>query len=49
MFRLTRRERCLVAGLLLAFLVGMAVKHYRDTAPLTAQANPIQPLIHADR
>ncbi len=30
MFHLTRRERLLVAGLLLAFLTGLAVKHYRQ-------------------
>jgi hypothetical protein len=29
MFHLTRRERLLIAGLLLAFLTGLAVKHYR--------------------
>lgn len=29
MFQLTRAERTLVAGLLLAFVVGLAVKHYR--------------------
>ena len=30
MLHLTRRERLLVAGLLLAFLTGLAVKHYRQ-------------------
>ena len=30
MFHLTRRERLLIAGLLLAFLTGLAVKHYRE-------------------
>ena len=30
MFHLTRRERVLIAGVLLAFLTGLAVKHYRD-------------------
>ena len=30
MFHLTRRERLLIAGLLLAFLTGLAVKHYRQ-------------------
>lgn len=38
MFQLTRAERTLVAGLLLAFVVGLAVKHYRahsDAPPAT--------------
>ena len=30
MFHLTRRERLLIACLLLAFLTGLAVKHYRQ-------------------
>lgn len=30
MFHLTRRERMLMAGILLAFLVGLAVKHHRE-------------------
>ncbi len=30
MFHLTRRERVLIASLLLAFLTGLAVKHYRE-------------------
>jgi uncharacterized phage-associated protein len=30
MFHLTRRERLLISGLLLAFLAGLAVKHYRE-------------------
>jgi hypothetical protein len=30
MFHLTRRERLLIAGLLLAFLTGLAVKHCRS-------------------
>jgi hypothetical protein len=29
MLHLTRQERLLVAGLLFAFLIGLAVKHYR--------------------
>jgi hypothetical protein len=29
MFHLTRRERLLIACLFLAFLTGLAVKHYR--------------------
>lgn len=29
MFQLTRAERTLIAALLLAFVVGLAVKHYR--------------------
>jgi hypothetical protein len=31
MFHLTRREQLLIAGLFLAFLTGLAVKHYRET------------------
>jgi len=30
MFHLTRSERVLIASLLLAFLTGLAVKHYRE-------------------
>jgi hypothetical protein len=30
MFHLTRRERVLIAGVLLAFLTGLAVQHYRQ-------------------
>ncbi len=35
MFRLTRRERILVVAILLAFVTGLVVKHYRsrDGAP----------------
>lgn len=32
MFHLTRRERVLIASVLLAFVSGLAVKHYRDLA-----------------
>jgi hypothetical protein len=44
MFHLTRRERLLIAGLLLAFLAGLAVKHYRElgganATPQTEQRN----------
>ncbi len=41
MLHLTRRERLLVAGLLLAFLTGLAVKHYRqmDGAGITSLTN----------
>jgi len=38
MFHLTRRERVLIAGVLLAFLTGLAVQHYRQwggTGPIT--------------
>jgi hypothetical protein len=39
MFSLTRRERALVAFVLLAFCIGIGVKHWRDgraLAPLQA-------------
>ncbi|HEY8902245.1 MAG TPA: hypothetical protein VIM48_00975 [Chthoniobacterales bacterium] len=41
MFHLTRRERLLIAGLLLAFLTGLTVKHYRDSGglPTTSSTN----------
>ncbi|MDD5198869.1 MAG: hypothetical protein PHC88_03630 [Terrimicrobiaceae bacterium] len=38
MFHLTRRERLLIACLLLAFLTGLAVKHFRQAG--MAAANP---------
>ncbi len=33
MFWLTRREQALVAFVLLAFLAGLGVKHWRDAQP----------------
>jgi hypothetical protein len=38
MFHLTRPERVLIASLLLAFLTGLAVKHYREVG--AADPNP---------
>jgi hypothetical protein len=38
MFHLTRQERVLIASLLLAFLTGLAVKHYREVG--AADPNP---------
>ncbi|MEO6846692.1 MAG: hypothetical protein ABI443_04680 [Chthoniobacterales bacterium] len=32
MFRLTRKEQTIIAFLLLAFLLGIGVKHYRQCA-----------------
>jgi hypothetical protein len=42
MFRLTRRERILVIAILLAFVTGLVVKHYRtrDIPPPTAATEP---------
>ncbi len=36
MFHLTRSERVLIAGLLLAFLVGLAVQHHRAARQIAA-------------
>lgn len=35
MFHLTRRERVLIICVLLAFLTGLAVKHYRQSGAAT--------------
>ncbi len=44
MFHLTRRERVLIASLLLAFVTGIAVKHYRDKE----MTRKISPTDHRD-
>jgi hypothetical protein len=41
MLQLTRREQILAASLLLAFLLGMGIKHYRERASIPPFSAPI--------
>jgi hypothetical protein len=43
MFRLTRQERRLVAFILAAFLVGLGIKHWRETRETEAAVAEIAP------
>jgi biotin transporter BioY len=43
MFRLTRQERRLVAFILAAFLVGLGIKHWRETRETKAALAEMAP------
>jgi hypothetical protein len=43
MFRLTRQERRLVAFILAAFLVGLGIKHWRETRETKAAVAEMAP------
>jgi hypothetical protein len=43
MFRLTRQERRLVAFILVAFLTGLGIKHWRETRETEAAVAEIAP------